>query len=312
MHAILHGNQIMKKCTLLPLLLLTPWLCLADDPPTAGQRLETLQALASTLHFQQGDISLKNGLATLTLPANFRYLSPDDADTVLHKLWGNPQVPKTLGLIVPSELSVLNPEAWAVVITYAEDGYVKDSDAGKINYAKLLQEMQEGTREASKAREKQGYTSVELVGWAAPPHYDQETHKMYWAKEIRFGGAPANTLNYNIRVLGRGGVLVLNAVAPMASLPAIEEQVPALVRMADFNSGKRYADFNGSTDKVAAYGLAALVAGGIAAKAGLFKLLWVGLLAFKKLIVIGFIAVAGFVKRLFGRKQPPPAPPATA
>ena len=135
---------------------------------------------------------------------------------------------------------------------------------------------------------------------------------MYWAKEIRFGGAPVTTLNYNIRVLGRGGVLVLNAVAPMSSLPEIEEQVPALVRMADFDSGKRYADFNGSTDKVAAYGLAALVAGGIAAKAGLFKLLWVGLLAFKKLIIVGLIAVSGFFKKMFGRKQPPPAPPTTA
>jgi uncharacterized membrane-anchored protein len=301
----------MKKCA--TLLLLTPWLCLADDPPpNAAPRLETVQALAAGLHYQQGNIPLQKGVATLTLPANFRYLSPDDTDTVLHKLWGNPQGPKTLGMIVPSEQSVLTPDAWAVIITYADDGYVKDADAGKIDYAKLLKEMQEGTRAASQEREKQGYKSVELVGWATPPHYDQETHKMYWAKEIRFGGAPATTLNYNIRVLGRSGVLVLNAVAPMASLPEIEAQVPALVQMTDFNPGKRYADFNGSTDKVAAYGLAALVAGGIAAKAGLFKVLWVGLLAFKKLIIIGFIAVSGFIKKLFGRKQPPPAPPAPA
>ncbi len=298
----------MKKYALL--LFMTPWLCLADDPPTKAQRLETLQTLAASLHYQQGNIPLKTSLATLTLPGNFRYLSPDDTDTVLHKLWGNPQGPKTLGMIVPSEQSVLDPQAWAVVVTYTDDGYVKDSDAGKIDYTKLLKEMQEGTREASKEREKAGYPSIELVGWATPPHYDKETHKMYWAKEIRFGGTPANTLNYNIRVLGRGGVLVLNAVAPMSSLSDIEEQVPALVKMADFDSGKRYADFNGSTDKVAAYGLAALVAGGIAAKAGLFKVLWVGLLALKKFIIIGFIAMAGFIKKLFGRNQPPPAPPA--
>ncbi len=301
----------MNKCTL-TLLLLAPCLCLADDPPAATQRLETLQTLASTLHYQQGTVSLKRGLATLTLPENFRYLPPDDADTVLHKMWRNPEGPKTLGMIVPAEQSMLNPRAWAVVITYNDDGYVKDSDAGKIDYAKLLKEMQDGTREGSKEREKHGYPSVELVGWATPPHYDPETHKMYWAKEIRFGGAPVTTLNYNIRVLGRSGVLVLNAVAPMSSLSDIEEQVPALVRMAEFDSGKRYADFNGSTDKVAAYGLAALVAGGIAAKAGLFKLLWIGLLALKKFIIIGFIAVAGFLKRFFGGKQPPPTPPASA
>jgi uncharacterized membrane-anchored protein len=303
----------MKAYGVLFFLLLTSSLCVADDPPASpASRLETLQTLAASLNYQQGNIPLKNGLATLALPGNFRYLSPDDSDIVLHKMWGNPQGPKTLGMIVPSEQSVLSPDAWAMVITYADDGYVKDSDAGKIDYTKLLKEMQDGTREASKAREKQGYKSVELLGWATPPHYDKETHKMYWAKEIRFGGAPATTLNYNIRVLGRGGVLVLNVVAPMSSLPEIEEQVPALVQMTEFNSGKRYADFNGSTDKVAAYGLAALVAGGIAAKAGLFKLLWVGLLAFKKLIIIGCIAVSGFIKKLFGRKQPPPTPPSPA
>ena len=105
----------------------------------------------------------------------------------------------------------------------------------------------------------------------------------------------------------RPSVLVLNAVAPMASLADIEEQVPALVQMDDFNAGQRYADFNKGTAKVAAYGLAALVAGGIAAKAGLFKVLWVGLLAFKKFVIIGFIAAAGFIKKLFGRKPPAPA-----
>jgi uncharacterized membrane-anchored protein len=301
----------MKNCAALLLLVLAPWLCLADDTNSPAKRLETLQTLAATLHYQKGNISLKNGLATITLPDNFRYLSPDDSEIVLRQLWGNPNGPKTLGMIVPSEGSVLDSDSWAVVVTYDDDGYVKDSDAEKIDYTQLLKEMQESTRAASKEREKAGYRSIDLVGWATPPHYDQATHKMYWAKEIRFGGSRQTTLNYNIRVLGRGGVLVLNAVAPMSSLPEIEERVPALVRMADFNPGQRYTDFNHSTDKVAAYGLAALVAGGIAAKAGLFKVLWVGLLAFKKLIIIGCIAIASFVRKLLGRKPPPPTAPTT-
>jgi len=295
----------MKKCSVLLLLLLTPWLCRADDTNDIAKRIEEVRTIAASIHYQKGDISLQKGLATVTLPDNFRYVSPDDTDVVLHKLWGNPPGPKTLGMIVPSEGSVLEADAWAVVMTYKDDGYIKDADAEKIDYAKLLKQMQEGTHEANQKRVKEGYGSIELVGWAKPPQYDKETHKMYWAQEIRFEGSSGNTLNYNIRVLGRGGVLVLNAVAPMSSLPEIEEQVPALVKMVEFNPGKRYTDFNGSTDKVAAYGLAALVAGGIAAKAGLFKVFWLGLLAFKKFIIIGVIAIAAFIKRLFGRKQSP-------
>jgi uncharacterized membrane-anchored protein len=166
----------MKKYAML--LLLAPWLCQADEPSDKVKLIETLQTLASTLQYQKGIISLKNGLATVTLPENFRYLSPDDTDTVLHKIWGNPQGAKTLGMITPSEESLLRPKSWGVVITYNDDGYVKDSDAGKIDYDKLMKEMQETTREGSKELVKKGYRSVELVGWAATPHYDKKTHKM--------------------------------------------------------------------------------------------------------------------------------------
>lgn len=83
--------------------------------------------------------------------------------------------------------------------------------------------------------------------------------------------------------------------------------------MVNFNDGNRYADFDPKVDKVAAYGIAALVAGGIAAKLGLFKLLWVFLLAAKKFVIIGFAAAATWLKKIFGRKKSTPAlPSATA
>jgi uncharacterized membrane-anchored protein len=140
---------------------------------------------------------------------------------------------------------------------------------------------------------------VELVGWAARPRYDKQTHKMYWAKELRFADSDGNTLNYNLRVLGRGGVLNLNAVASMAALPQIETSVPEIVGLVNFTEGNRYADFKQGTDKVAAYGLAALVAGGVAAKAGFFKIILVGLLAAKKFVIIAVIAVAAALKKMF-------------
>ena len=154
--------------------------------------------------------------------------------------------------------------------------------------------------ERAEARAKAPDPEIELVGWATSPRYDKTTHKMYWAKELKFSDSKEHTLNYNIRVLGRRGILVLNAVASMSDLKMIEEHTPEIVRMVDFKEGNRYADFDGKSDKVAAYGLAALVAGGIAAKAGFFKVLLVGLLAAKKFVIIGAIAVFGFVKKILG------------
>jgi len=272
-----------------------------DRPKTR----EEAEALAATLKFQRGEVVLKNGLATLKIPDGVEFLDGRDAHTVLVELWGNPPMPDPLGLLMPVNTGPLSPGSWAVIITYEEEGYVKDKDAEKIDYTDLLKQMQKDVRSANPEREKQGYAAVALVGWAAPPHYDKAVHKLYWAKQLKFGGGNEDTLNYNIRILGRRGVLVLNAVAAMAQLPEIEENAPRILAAIDFNPGNRYADFSeASGDKVASYGIAALVAGGVAAKLGLFKGLWVLLLGAKKFVVIGVVALTAFVRKLFGKNKP--------
>lgn len=272
----------------------------AQDQPNDKDGAE---ALAATLKYREGEIVLKNGLATLTVPEGLRFLDGHDAATVLVKLWSNPPMEDPLGMLMPADTSPLDSNAWAVIITYAEDGYVKDQEAEKIDYAELLREMQKGARAANSEREKKGFATVELVGWAAPPRYDKEAHKLYWAKELRFSDAKQNTLNYNIRMLGRRGVLVLNAVAAMSQLEEIEQTSPKILAAIDFNAGHRYADFNPAAgDKIATYGLAALVAGGVAAKLGFFKGLWVLILGAKKFIIIGVLAVGAWFRKLFGKK----------
>jgi uncharacterized membrane-anchored protein len=270
---------------------------------------EQAEALVSGLKYQQGEVTLENGLATLHVPDGFRFLNGSDAQTVLVKLWGNPPgSSEPLGMLMPSGVSPLSEQSWAVLFTYEPDGYVSDKDAEKINYTELLSQMQKDLVSANEERQKSGYEPIQLVGWAKAPHYDSQTHKLYWAKELKFGSHPENTLNYNIRMLGRRGVLVLNAVAEMSQLAEIEEATPKILAATDFNAGHRYADFNPKTDKIASYGLAALVAGtatAAAVKLGLFKGLWVAILAAKKFIIIGVVAVAAFIRKLFQRKQSP-------
>ena len=105
----------------------------------------------------------------------------------------------------------------------------------------MLKDMQADMREANTWREENGYEPVQLVGWAAAPRYDAEGKKLHWAKELKFGDSETNTLNYNIRVLGRKGVLVLNFVANMDQLAEIEASVPAVLAATEFNPGQRYA-----------------------------------------------------------------------
>ena len=261
--------------------------------------------LLNSLKYQQGEIDLRGGLAKLTVPKEFNYLGPDDAETVLVKLWGNPPSEvKPLGLLIPAGMTPLSSNAWVVTIDYSEDGYVKDNDASKINYDDLLKKMQKGIEENNAERQKRGYRAITLIGWAAPPRYDAAAHKLYWAKQLKFEGEHQDTLNYSIRMLGRKGVLELNAIAGIDQFAEIDAQTPQILSMVDFKEGSRYADFYPKVDKVAKYGLATLVAGGAlaaAAKLGLLKGLWIFILAAKKFIVIGVIALVAFVKKFFKR-----------
>jgi hypothetical protein len=105
-------------------------------------------------------------------------------------------------MLVPAGVRVLAPEGWGVIISFSEDGYVKDDAAAKIDYGELLASMQKATREANPERAKAGYAQVELVGWAEPPSYDSVAHKLYWAKDLKFTDDSAHTLNYKCPRLG--------------------------------------------------------------------------------------------------------------
>lgn len=276
-----------------------------------AQEQITADEFLASLNFQTGAITLPGGVASLNLPEGFHYLSPEDTERVLVTAWGNPPGNETLGMLVKDPRDILADESWAVVIAYEEDGYVSDEDADSIDYAQMLADMQESSRESNAARVEAGYAEVELVGWAAAPRYDKAANKLYWAKELRFGDIPVNTLNYNVRILGRKGVLVLNLVATMPQLGEIETVIPTVLAMTNFNPGYRYSEFDPSLDKVAAYGIGALIAGKVAAKAGLFAKLGVLLLALKKLWIFLVIAVGGFLTRLFRRRGSKESPAAS-
>jgi uncharacterized membrane-anchored protein len=275
--------------------------------PDAGSS-GTPEELEAKLGYQTGTISLNSGLVTLRLPSSFRFIGPEGASRLLTEGWGNPpqSANGVLGMLIPADASPLSEEGWGIIITYEEDGYVNDGDTASIDFNKLLKEMQQSAAATNARRQNEGFEPVTLVGWAEPPHYDSASHKLFWAKELAFGSEPDHTLNYNIRVLGRRGVLVLNAVAGRDRLSDISSQTRAVLAAVNFNEGHRYTDYLPGTDKMATYGITGLMVGATAAKAGLFKMLWVGILAFKKVIIVGFVALAAAVKRLFGGQTEQP------
>jgi uncharacterized membrane-anchored protein len=277
----------------------------AQEPEAAESEVATEEAAEESgpaLNYRSGEIVLPNKVASLHLGTRYRYLDPAETEKLL-VAWGNQPGSDTEGAIVPADVEPFSDEGWAVIVTYENDGHVDDSDARDIDYADMLKDMKAGTESENDDRKQAGYEPVHLVGWAEDPHYDGATKKLYWAKELDFEGSESHTLNYDVRVLGREGVLSMNAVAGIGQLEQIRRGMRPLIDVAEFNEGYRYAEYNAKTDKLAEYGLGALIAGGVAAKLGLFGKLFAFIIAFKKALIAGVIALGGVIAKLFKKKD---------
>jgi len=259
----------------------------------------SIDSIEKTFTYQTGTIQLASGNASLEVPAGFGYLDPIQAKRVLEELWGNPPG-ETLGLLVPQGGGVLQDNTWAFDIEWDEMGYVEDDDAGDTDYDELLVEMRKDADADNQMRAQQGYPSVELVGWASPPYYDKENKVLHWAKNLKFADSDINTLNYNVRILGRKGIMVVNAIGNIDQLSNIQTHIEAVMHSVKFNDGERYADFSSSSgDKVAAYTIGGLIAGKVLAKVGLFAVI----LKFGKIIFIAIAAAAAAIWRFLRGKK---------
>jgi uncharacterized membrane-anchored protein len=265
------------------------------------------QSFLESLDYQQGAVALEAANVRLNVPGTFYFLNAANARGVLVNLWRNPPAAANgvLGMILPASATPAD-DTWGAVISFDADGYVSDEDAAKIDYQELLKTMQSSMEDANGERSKQGFPAMHLIGWAAPPYYDAATHKLHWAKEIEFADSAVHTLNYDVRALGRHGVLKMNFVAGIGQLTAIKGVIPTVITMTEFEDGSRYQDFLPNVDKVAAYGIGGLIAGKLLAKVGILAVI----LAFlKKGWIIAVVVLGGLygrVKRVFATRGQQP------
>lgn len=258
-----------------------------------------LDSIENSFTYRTGAIVLPAGNGILNVPNGFRYLDRDQSIYLLTTLWGNPPDSSSLGMLVPDSIRLLADDSWVFDINYEEIGYVDDDEADDIDYNQLLADIKKEASDANGERVANGYLPVEIVGWAVAPFYNNDKKVLHWAKEIRFGDDSATVLNYNLRILGRKGVYVLNAIASMEQLPLVQSNLGQVVNSIEFGQGSRYADFDPDIDQVAAWTLGGLVAGKVLAKAGFFAVV----LKFWKLIALGLAGVGGGLFKYLKRKK---------
>lgn len=264
--------------------------------PTAHQQALQKAAAGARAALVRGPAKVQlRDQATLALPEHFGFV-PREPAAALMKAMGNGIDDAFVGLIYP--LSGDGAD-WFVSVDYIAAGYVKDDDARHWDADKLLQSLKDGTEAGNDERVKAGVPALVVTRWIEPPAYEGTTHRLVWSAEAkRKDGTDADpTVNYNTYMLGREGYVSLDLITTASTVAADKQAAHQLLEAVDFNSGKRYGDFNSSTDKVAAYGLAALVAGVAAKKLGLLALLAATAVKFAKVIVLAVAGVFVAIKR---------------
>lgn len=239
------------------------------------------------------------GQATLQLPEGYAYVPRPAADQIMD-VYGNSYDDRFLGLVFP-----MSDANWFIVAEYEHSGYIKDDDAKDWDVDELLRSVKDGTEAQNERRREAGIGELVIDGWAEPPAYDAATHRLVWSVAAHDKGGEAGaarTINYNTYMLGREGYITMNLVTGSDTIATDKADAHTLLAALSFDQGRAYADFNEDTDKVAAYGIAALVAGVAAKKLGLFAVVAAFMAKFGKLFILAAAAGgAALWKRLRGK-----------
>ncbi|KIP17618.1 MULTISPECIES: DUF2167 domain-containing protein [Burkholderia] len=257
------------------------------------------------------DIDLKHQ-AVLKLTQGEAFVPAAEAGRYLRAMGNTVDESKLVGMVLPAD-----PDAdWISVVSFEPSGYIRDDDAKDWKPDELLASLKEGTEEGNASRKERGLPEFEVVGWAQPPAYDANKHRLVWSSIMRDKGALPNPVtdgaNYRTLALGRDGYLSLTLVSSLDDLPKYKPSADDLLAHIDFKDGKRYADFNKSTDHVAEYGLAALIVGVGAKKLGLLAVIGAFVAKFFKVGLVALLGGGAALKRFFGRKPKAAAAPAIA
>ena len=167
---------------------------------------------------------------------------------------------------------------WFGILQVVEEGYVKDDE--KIDADALLESLKEGNKLGNERKKEKGLTILILDGWYFPPRYDTENKRLEWGTKLRSPSDNSVTVNVTTKILGKSGYTSAILVSSPETLDKDLVDFKATLKNFDYVSGEKYSEWR-QGDKVAAYGLGALVLGGAAAvatKKGGLKLLWIAIL----------------------------------
>jgi len=248
------------------------------------------EAAPTPLPWQRGPMTapIGDGLAEIEIDEDYVFLDAAGTRRFM-ELTENPVSGTEMATLAP----IADEANWFVVFEFNETGYVSDEEKDQLDADAMIDSIRTGTEAANEERRKRGWQTMSIVGWHEEPHYDDLTNNLSWAIVGDSGGH--QSINRIIKVLGRRGVMTVTLVAGPDELVSAIPLTNSLLAGYRYRAGSTYAEYVPGSDKLAEYGLTALVVGGGAAalvKSGLLARFW-------KPIALGLAALGAGIKRFF-------------
>jgi uncharacterized membrane-anchored protein len=242
-----------------PILLLAVLALHAMSAAAQGQPPDQQQDLAheiAQLNWIDGPNTVEiAGVAGIDIPPGYEMLTPPDGAKFL-ALNGNSVTPADDA----SDYILQNDDpdsGWFAILAYENGGHIPDTQP--IDAPQLLAIMQKYSEADNENRRKHGILTMNLMGWAIPPTYNPQTHRLDWAFDFDNSDG-SRTVNLNSRILGRDGDLKIIVVDDPDLLAKDLPDFNKAISGFSFNDGQRYEDFV-QGDPIAGYGLANLIGG---------------------------------------------------
>lgn len=283
------------------LLCLTAGAVSADQAPYP-QDEAALQKEYDAMDWQTGApvYRLDGSHSEIALPGNFAILIGDAAQRYAY-LSNGVEFPGTEAMVYDRT----SDGDGEMAIEYVAEGFVKDNDWSDVDADDFLRQMIADQKESNKERVANGHRAFDVIGWIEKPTYDADAHVARYILEL--GTPEEHWVNAVAVKLARGGYHQFTWAGDVAEFRSGgNAALNTLLDKHSYDAGYRYVDYKDG-DKVAAYGIAGLVAAVAGVKLG--KGLLAGGLAFlavagKKLAILIVPLAAGLwagVKRFFRR-----------
>jgi uncharacterized membrane-anchored protein len=270
-----------------------------DNNLTFAQEQQETHVL-DAVKWQQGpSVANMSDIAEIRIPEGCVFADGSDTRLLMESM-GNIPSNAEVGFFAPNTLE------WFVVFDFSAVGYIKDDEKDSLDADAMLESIKNASVKSNEIRRERGFPGLHIIGWEVAPQYNAKTNNLEWAIRAK-DDEGLLVLNHNTRLLGRKGVMKATLVVDPQILSTVLPAYRDHLKEFSFKSGQKYAEYS-QGDKIAKYGLSALVAGGAgaaAAKFGLFKLLGKNI----KIVIFALIAfLAGIwkaIKRFFkaGRKE---------